>query len=226
MATASQAYRASIGAWVKARLLRNPNALKVDCAGFDLFVVRDFLSPDQCAALIDLIDQHLTPSEIMTPHPDPDYRTSYSGNPPPSDPLIVMLNDRFHEVIGIQHGLGESPQGQRYEVGQQFKPHWDYFTPGEPYFEETERTGGQRTWTGMVFLNEPEVGGYTNFTEVGVSIRPRTGNLLVWNNLTPEGDPNPLSMHQGTPVTAGVKYIITKWYRERSWVPEPDDPKR
>jgi prolyl 4-hydroxylase len=31
------------------------------------------------------------------------------------------------------------------------------------------------------------------------------------------GQPNTFAMHQGCPVTAGTKYIITKWYRERPW---------
>ena len=75
----------------------------------------------------------------------------------------------------------------------------------------------------MLFLNEPEGGGHTAFPDAGVSIRPRAGNMLVWNNLTPDGAINPLAKHQGTPVTAGVKYVITKWYRERPWVPLPID---
>jgi hypothetical protein len=31
------------------------------------------------------------------------------------------------------------------------------------------------------------------------------------------GEPNPFTLHQGMPVIAGLKYIITKWYRERPW---------
>jgi len=135
-----------------------------------------------------------------------------------------MLEQRLHQVIGIQRELGETLQGQRYAVGQQFKPHWDYFIPTEPYWPEQVKTGGQRTWTAMLFLNEPEAGGHTVFVNVGVSVRPRTGNLLVWNNLTPEGEPNEQSMHQGSPVEAGVKYVITKWFRERPWRALPGVP--
>ena len=49
--------------------------------------------------------------------------------------------------------------------------------------------------------------------------RPSAGNLLAWNNLDAIGEPNFHSIHQGMPVTAGVKYIITKWHRERPWLP-------
>ena len=43
------------------------------------------------------------------------------------------------------------------------------------------------------------------------------GTLLIWNNLNAEGEPNTNTLHQGMPVLAGVKYVITKWYRERPW---------
>lgn len=223
MTTPHAEYRIKIGAWVRARLIANPDALKIDAEGLDLFVVRDVLPPPLCAQMIGLVDQHLEPSGIMAPHPDPEYRTSYSGNPPPDHPLMVEVDRRIREVVGIQPELGETIQGQRYAVGQQFKPHWDYFVPGEGYYPKTQLVGGQRTWTAMAFLNEPEAGGHTRFTEVGVSVRPRTGNLLVWNNLTPEGEPNPKSMHQGSPVEAGLKYVVTKWYRERAWTHLPAD---
>ncbi|MBA4047314.1 MAG: oxygenase, partial [Sphingomonas sp.] len=35
---------------------------------------------------------------------------------------------------------------------------------------------------------------------------------------TADGRPNDLTLHEGMPVVRGVKYIITKWFRERSWL--------
>jgi prolyl 4-hydroxylase len=67
----------------------------------------------------------------------------------------------------------------------------------------------------------PEEGGQTFFPKAAVRIVPRRGNLLAWNNLNAAGEPNDQSLHQGMPVLAGVKYVITKWYRERPWLPEP-----
>lgn len=222
-AKASETYRARIGAWVKARLLRDPNAVQVDCPGLDLFVVKDVLGADECSGLMRLIDADLAPSRLMAPTDDREFRTSQSCDLDLSHPLVVRLEERIGAVMGIQAELGESVQGQRYRVGQQFKPHFDYFHPTEAYWPHAEKTGGQRTWTAMLFLNEPEAGGQTCFPEVGVSIRPRAGNLLVWNNLTAAGELNPLALHQGRPVEAGVKYVVTKWYRERRWTPLPAD---
>lgn len=222
MTVETGSYRARIGAWVKARLLRNPDALRIDADNLDLFAVKGVLTPDECRAIIGLMDAHLVPSGLLGPIDDPDFRTSQSSNPHPDEPLIKLLEARIHAVMGIQPELGEAVQGQRYGVGEQFKPHWDYLSPTEPYWPIEERSGGQRTWTAMMFLNEPEGGGHTIFTKADVSVRPRAGNLLIWNNLTPDGDLNPRSMHCGSPVTAGVKYVVTKWYRERRWVPLPE----
>ena len=33
----------------------------------------------------------------------------------------------------------------------------------------------------------------------------------------PDGSVNPSTIHQGMKVRAGVKYVITKWFRERPW---------
>ena len=216
-------YRVRIGAWVKARLMRNPNAIKIDAEGLDLFIVRDVADPQLCDDLIRLIEADLVPSGLLGPTDDKDFRTSHTSNPHPDHPLVKELERRIHEVVGIQPELGEYVQGQRYEVGQQFKPHYDWFDTAAPYWPRIIKCGGQRTWTGMMFLNEPEAGGHTVFTEAAVSVRPRAGNLLVWNNLDPEGNVNERSKHQGSPVEAGTKYVITKWYRERTWKPLPPD---
>jgi len=204
-------YRSRIGAWVKARLMRNPDALRIDADGLDLFIVRDAFDPDLCGRLMRLIDHDLVPSGLMGPTDDKEFRTSKTCNLRADDPLVQQLEQRIHAIVGIQPELGESSQGQRYEVGQQFKPHYDWFDANADYWPAQVECGGQRTWTAMAFLNEPEAGGHTIFTEANVTVRPRAGNLLLWNNLDAAGQVNPRSMHQGSPVTAGIKYVITKW---------------
>jgi prolyl 4-hydroxylase len=210
-------YRMQVGAYVKDRLLRAPNAMKIPAQGLDLFVVRDFLSKRECDALIALIDQDRQPSGLLSAAPDPGFRTSESCNLRLTDRINVAVEAKINALTGIQPAHGETIQGQRYAVGQLFKEHHDFFYVSEPYWPTEERSGGQRTWTAMIFLNEPEAGGQTGFPSVGVRVTPRTGNLLVWNNMDEYGEPNMQSLHTGLPVEAGVKYIITKWYRERPW---------
>jgi prolyl 4-hydroxylase len=210
-------YRMQIGAWVKDRLKRTPNAFQIPAQGLDIFVVRDFLSKGECDQVIEKIDQDRVPSGLLSPTSDPEFRTSESCNLRLTDRINQIVEAKINALTGIPPTQGETIQGQRYAVGQQFKPHHDFFYPSEPYWPEQEKSGGQRTWTGMVFLNEPEAGGQTFFPKANVRVTPRAGNLLLWNNLNEFGDPNIYSLHTGMPVEAGVKYVITKWYRERNW---------
>jgi prolyl 4-hydroxylase len=210
-------YRMQIGAWVKDRMGRMPNTFQIPAQGLDIFVVRDFLTLDQCAQLIVLIDKDRVPSGLLAPSADPEFRTSESCNLSLGDAINRTVEGKINGLTGIPPSQGETIQGQRYAAGQQFKPHHDFFYTTEPYWPEQELHGGQRTWTAMVFLNTPEAGGQTFFPQANVRVTPRTGNLLLWNNLDEYGQPNPYSLHTGMPVEAGVKYVITKWYRERDW---------
>lgn len=125
------------------------------------------------------------------------------------------MDRRICELLGIAPELGEPIQGQRYAVGQEFRAHTDTFNPGGYDFYVHTEQGGQRTWTAMLYLNEPEDGGATRFKVINKTIQPETGKLLTWNNLRADGEPNDATLHHGMKVRRGVKYIITKWFRER-----------
>jgi prolyl 4-hydroxylase len=211
--------RVEVGASVRARLATQPKVARIPKDRIEAFVVRDFLDAAECSGLIALIDEGRAPSGLMAPSPDPEFRTSETCNLLRSNPLVAAIESRIDALMGLHPSHGEGMQGQRYAVGQQFKAHHDFFHTDQPYWPPQERAGGQRTWTVMAFLNLPEAGGQTLFPQAGLKITPAAGYLLIWNNLRPDGEPNPFSLHQGLPVEAGVKYVTTKWYRERPWTP-------
>ena len=214
-------YRMQIGAWVKERMKRTPNVLQIPAKGLDIFVARDVLTRDECEQVMALIDKDRVPSGLLSPSGDPEFRTSESCHLRMTDRVNIVVQDKINHLTGIQPAHGETIQGQRYAPGQQFKAHNDYFHPNTDYWESMQRSGGQRTWTAMVFLNDVDAGGQTWFPDANVRVTPRQGNLLLWNNMDEYGQPNPYSLHSGMPVEAGVKYVITKWYRERPWTPVP-----
>jgi prolyl 4-hydroxylase len=215
------ALRAEIGRTVCARLLADPRAMRIPSATLEIFVARDFLNAAENKALVRLIDAQRIPSQLLSPTTDPEFRTSESCNLNPDHPMVRQVEAKISDLTGIDPPLGETIQGQRYAVGQQFKAHHDFFYRDQPYWEAMEASGGQRTWTAMIFLNVPEEGGQTAFPAAGVKVTPRAGNLLIWNNMDAEGQPSPYSIHQGMPVLSGVKYIVTKWHRERPWSATP-----
>ena len=130
--------------------------------------------------------------------------------------MVAKVEEAIAALLGLPLALGEPIQGQRYAPGQEFKPHTDTFEPTGADFFVHCAARGNRSWTAMIYLNEPEQGGATRFKAVGKIVQPETGKLLAWNNLLSDGRPNPATLHQGMKVRQGTKYILTKWFRERA----------
>jgi len=199
------------------RLAAVPGIRRAPTPKLQQFMLSGFLDADTCAALIAQIDRDVRPSTIADPNGDDAFRTSTTCDLDHRDPIVIAVNDRLHDLTGIPREYGEPMQGQRYDVGQEFKAHTDYFEPGGIDFHTYTSVAGNRTWTAMIYLNEPEAGGATRFKTIDKIVQPETGKLLCWNNLRPDGSPNPSTIHQGMKVRAGTKYVITKWFRERPW---------
>lgn len=198
-------------------LARREGLQRVPHQKIELYQARNFLTREHCKELIDLIDKDRRPSTIADPNGDEYFRTSETCDLARSDPIIQKLDGLLQDLNGIDPALGEPVQGQRYDVGQEFKAHTDYFTPGTADFERFCSESGQRTWTFMIYLNEVEAGGATRFKVVGKTFQPEVGKLVCWNNKRPNGELNPNTLHHGMKVRKGMKYVITKWYREKPW---------
>ncbi len=194
-------------------------AQKVPDRRIELFITRGFATREECAALIRLIDRAPQPSTIVDDAGDSAFRTSETCAFDPAHPVVAAIDARIADYLGLDAALGEPMQGQRYAVGQEFKLHTDYFEPNSADYDSHCRIAGQRTWTAMMYLNEPEAGGATRFKTIGKTIEPELGKIVLWNNRLGDGTPNGATLHQGMKVRKGRKYIVTKWYRERPVAP-------
>lgn len=199
-------------------LATQPGIQRLPRRDLTLFMKRGFLNAEECEGLIARIEAGRRPSTIADDLGYDAFRTSETCDLDGKDPFIAAIDAKMAAFSGIDSSYGESLQGQRYAVGQEFKAHTDYFEPDGVDFERYCGRSGNRTWTLMVYLNEPAAGGATRFTQVDKIIQPQTGKLVAWNNRLPDGRVNPATIHHGMKVRSGVKYIITKWYRERVWV--------
>ena len=182
-----------------------------------LFIKRNFLSPEECAALIERINAHRRPSTLANFNGDEAFRTSQTCDLDGQDSAVRAVDEKIVAFSKLDLAYGEPMQGQHYEVGQEFKAHTDYFEPTGVDYEKYTSVAGQRTWTVMVYLNQPESGGATRFKAIDKLVQPEAGKLLAWNNRRPDGTPNPSTIHHAMKVRAGEKYVITKWFRERPW---------
>jgi prolyl 4-hydroxylase len=181
-----------------------------------LFTLDNFLSAAECSEIVDLINLHLRPSTVTIDSEDTHFRTSRTCDLSLlNHPVVNAVDEKIGRTLGIRLAYAEGNQAQRYDVGQQFKAHTDYFEPGTDEFATFGGRVGNRTWTFMVYLNEGMEGGGTQFVAIDRLFQPRLGQAVIWNNLYPDGRPNRDTLHSGTPVTAGHKIIITKWFRAK-----------
>lgn len=213
---------ARMGREVGARLDTNPQVQKIEPSYPDypgqIYIYQDFLSAAECQMLIKKIDANAKPSTLYAAPNSDDFRTSFSCDLDRWDDALLPIDQRICALVGLNPRHGETIQGQRYQPGQYFKPHHDFFYPSEDYWKAEKKMGGQRSWTAMVYLNIPKKGGETEFQRMGFKVEPRIGMMVIWNNMAPDGRPNPNTLHSGNPVEKGMKYVITKWYREGYWI--------
>lgn len=214
----SVSHPALANAAIVQRALIHPDIQKVPVAKAQLYTWKNFLVPEVCDAVVALIDQRLRDSTTAVPFTDPKVRTSRTSDLGQlGHDLIMQLDELMAEAIGIHWSYSDVTQGQRYDLDQEYKAHYDYFIPGTREHQVFCQFLGQRTWTFMIYLNDVEEGGGTRFRRLEKTIMPEKGKAVIWNNLNPDGSVNPHTIHHGMKVRKGSKYIITKWFRERGW---------
>jgi len=176
------------------------------------------LSDDECDELIALSRAHVTPSNVVDlegggekPH---DARTSSGAAlTRGGTPLITRIERRIAALLNWPVDHGEALQILRYEVGQEYKPHYDYVDPAQPGAAPFLARGGQRVASLVMYLNTPEDGGATNFPDLGLEVAAVKGNAVFFSYDRPH--PSTKTLHGGMPVRAGEKWVATKWLRER-----------
>jgi prolyl 4-hydroxylase len=101
----------------------------------------------------------------------------------------------------------------------------DYYAPHADYFSETSKDdvadlelSGQRQATALVSLHAAEAGGATHFPHLKTSWNGKEGDILIFQNLTAEGGPNPISWHEGQTVTPPLENRLQDlWIRTKPY---------
>ena len=173
------------------------------------------LSTEECDELIHLSRNRLQPSEIIDPitgeKKSVPGRTSkgayYHLN---ETSLISTIERRIAEITSHPIEHGEGLQVLNYDVGEEYKAHFDYFPANQV---DTEK-GGQRVATFLLYLNDVAAGGETIFPKIGLSIVPKKGTAVYFHYGNSYGQVDRMSLHSSIPVLTGEKWVATKWIRQ------------
>lgn len=209
----------------------SPNAIETSDRKIDLLCALNaprivlfggLLSEAECEQLIALARARLQRSTVVNVatgdydvHPD---RTSSGTHfSRGENELVARIERRIAEAIDGPVENGEPIQILHYTPGTQYKPHYDYFDPALPGNDKVLAMGGQRMATLVMYLNDVEAGGSTVFPKVGLDVLPRRGSAVYFAYATPDGQLDARTLHGGSPVAAGEKWIATKWLRQRAY---------
>lgn len=175
----------------------------------------NFLTPEECQELIKRIDKDNKRSTVVG-----EAGSTVSKNRTSSTcnlwqgPIVDKIRKQTAELVGCREDQLEAIQGQKYEVGQYFRHHHDWFS-GDGYNQNC-LASGQRTHTLMVYLNDDLKGGETKFHTLDIVRKPKQGQAMLWTNMY-NGRTTEESLHSGEDVLEGTKYILTIWARENTW---------
>ncbi|MDQ3289504.1 MAG: 2OG-Fe(II) oxygenase [Pseudomonadota bacterium] len=192
-------------------LARQPHVRRID----------GLLSADECRLLMACAQPHLRRSRAVNPETgesiELEIRTSSDCS---LDPMMESLAARVVQLRMAAAAKLELVHAEpltvlRYQPGEQYRPHRDYAAPSA--IERDNPAAGNRRRTICAYLNDVEAGGETEFPIAGITVAPVPGRAIVFDNLHPDGHPDPNSLHAGLPVKQGEKWLATLWMRERPY---------
>lgn len=131
-----------------------------------------------------------------------------------TDPGTKQIASRIAALVGLPLSHAESFQIIRYDVGAEYRAHFDAFDPNTPSGVRTLKCGGQRVITVLGYLNTAKKGGGTDFPKLKFQVPAERGKLVVFHNCEAGTDiRHPQSLHAGLPVEEGEKWAFNLWFR-------------
>jgi prolyl 4-hydroxylase len=178
----------------------------------------DVLTPAECDLLIAIGRARVQRSAVVDPDSGSEItieerRSEGVFVDASTDALVETVDRRIAELVGQPVENGEDLHILRYGVGGEYRPHYDYFPEDQAGSRHHMARGGQRVATVILYLNDVEQGGDTTFPEAGLAVHPRRGCALYFEYVNELGQSDPKTLHAGTPVERGEKWIATKWIR-------------
>jgi prolyl 4-hydroxylase len=130
------------------------------------------------------------------------------------DWFTLAIERRIAKLAEYPIECGEQLNFLHYAPGQQYFPHYDALLGDSKGLPALLEDGGQRVQTVLCYLNTLKTGGETYFPRTKKSVSPIQGNILMFDNVDPEGKVLHAAYHAGSSFEYGDKWVLTKWVRE------------
>lgn len=191
-------------------------------------------SKEQCETIIALAKSRLSPSSLAfrkgeTADNTKDTRTSsgtFLSAKQDKSGSLGWVEEKMARVTMIPRSHGEPFNVLRYEIGQKYNSHYDFFNPSEYGPQKSQRMASF-----LLYLSDVEEGGETMFPFegyqnmnigydykqcIGLKVKPQQGDALLFYSMFPNGTFDKTSLHGSCPVLKGEKWVATKWIRDKN----------
>jgi len=186
----------------------------------EVFVLDSFVSEEMCGQILEeLTVSYWHSSTVLRLRQGRHYsevrehfRASVTAEQCWFGPKLVRIINRIEKRLAILLPCDprrlEFWQATRYETGG----HFDYHIDGGRW---KRSAAGDRIRSYLIYLDAPQKGGETHFRALDVTVAPKPGRLVVWENLLPSGQCDHAMIHAGIEVQEGTKTTLVTWERER-----------
>jgi len=214
-----------------------------------IFVIDGFLSDAETRALRDVANAEMGPAYV-SPKGRGEMQGRASNERTGTQTFLfkktcgIICNNVFERARALTRQLGSDElQVIRYQPGEQYEEHWDYFVPHALPQLARNRTGRSnplsyrrnRVSTLFLYLTDVDSGGETAFFRAHgannhgcdekdvLKVNARRGRAVLFYSLRADGTRNPSSLHAGCPVGTGAeKWCGTVWFWNTPGLPGPD----
>ncbi len=171
-----------------------------------IVILGNVLSDEECDELIKLSKDRLQRSKIGNIRAEDELRTSSSMFfQEAENDVVAKIEKRISQIMNIPVEHGDGLQILNYQIGQEYKAHYDYFASAN----------NPRISTLVMYLSDVEYGGETYFPKLNLSVSPQKGMAVYFEYFYNDQTLNELTLHGGAPVIVGDKWAATQWMRRK-----------
>lgn len=181
-----------------------------------IFTIDNLLTEIECEYLKFVASPFMRPSMTVDPITGTlvrdTIRTSYSSSIDwhAESPAVNLIMSKCCTAFNEESDQSEVLHVLHYSPGEEYKPHYD-FIGGEDNHQNFDESK-QRIKTICLYLNDEMKGGETTFPKLDISVSPKKGSAIFFENVdTKTMKPYLDSLHSGKPILEGEKWLATLW---------------
>jgi prolyl 4-hydroxylase len=185
-----------------------------------IYIIDNFISPFDCDYIIEKFKNNLEDARVVS---NREYVVNATDRNNIScwdhcmdNDIINNIRKKISELVNYSLENSEKLQIINYKPGQKYNAHHD------GWFDDNSETSnhnlqlGQRMVTCLIYLNDVEEGGETEFPKLNLKVTPKKGRIVIFYNIHKDTDKlHDLSMHAGTNVIKGEKWACNLWFRNK-----------